>query len=129
MTCTLSTTPCYCIAGPRSQQLSTFWQSLVLHCRYFITGDSGDLKRAVLGSDLERSWPELVLSSLDYYLLPALLQFVILNILLAIVFEKFAGVKTHDPYANDPWKLETEAAQELQYIMCAICHLQSPRCN
>lgn len=59
-----------------------------------------------------------VLSMLDYYLLPTLLQFVVLNILLAIVFDRFIDIKAHDAHAGDPWKLEREVAEQLFHIRC-----------
>jgi hypothetical protein len=108
--------------GERTLGLSTFWQSVVLHCKYLVAGDSGDLKFAVLGSDFERTLPEEALSSVNYYMLPALLLFVMINILLAIVFDKFENVKDIDPHANEPWKLENDVMAELQYLMCvAMC--------
>jgi hypothetical protein len=108
--------------GERILGLSSFWRSVVLHCKYLVVGDSGDLKFAVLGSDFERTLPEEALSSVNYYMLPALLLFVMINILLAIVFDKFENVKDIDPHANEPWKLENDVMTELQYLMCvAMC--------
>lgn len=57
-----------------------------------------------------------VLSLLDYYLLPTLLQFVVLNILLAIVFDRFIDIKARDVHAGDPWKLEREVAEQLFHL-------------
>lgn len=56
---------------------------------------------------------------LDYYILPMLLQFVVLNILLAIVFDRFIDIKAQDKHAADPWKLEREVAEQLFHIRCA----------
>jgi hypothetical protein len=125
----------------------------VLHSKYMIIGDAGDLKQAMLGYDLERTKSETVilcykqppsdtfdsehiglrvvggisscssvqaLALLDYYLLPALLQFTVLNLLMAIIFDRFLEIKSSSKASTDPWKLERDVMEEITHVMCGF---------